>query len=143
MLVHAFLLECIVVHAYDFLESFSGSMYQWVGDHYITGGSPPIENDVWNYDLSGIKENKTNDLRTPNDYTARSRAFYILSSRIYQVVTDIDILAVSIDHLREQSIFLRGYAEELLKKGYVGHNAPEIEIAELRMAQSNAGWYIR
>ena len=86
--------------------------------------------------LSGIKENKTSELRTPNDYTARSRALLTLSRRIYQVETDIDVLTTSIDHLHQQSNFLKGYAEEFLKNGHEGHNAREIELAQLRMAQS-------
>lgn len=136
MLVHAFFLESIVVHAYDFLKHFSGLMYQWVGDHYIMGCSPPIESIVWIFSLSGIQENKAGELRTPDDYTARSRAFLTLSRRIYQIVTDIDILTASIDHLREQSNFLRGYTEEKLMNGYEWRTAHEIELAQLRIAQS-------
>lgn len=84
--------------------------------------------------LKDIKENKTNELRNPDDYTARSRAFITLSRRIYQIETDIEILAASIDHLREQSSFIRKYTEELLKDDNENRNTNE--IAQLKMTQS-------
>ena len=59
-----------------------------------------------------------------------------LSRRIYQVVTDIDILTASIDYIREQSNFLRGYTEELVKINHERGNTHEIELARLRMTQS-------
>lgn len=43
LLVHAFLLESIVVYAYDYLKNFSESMYQWVGDHYVMRVFSPFE----------------------------------------------------------------------------------------------------
>ena len=46
MHVHAFLLERFVIYAYDYLEHFSGSMYLWVGNHFIMGCSRPPENVV-------------------------------------------------------------------------------------------------
>lgn len=51
-------------------------------------------------------------------------------------MTDIDILTASIDHLREQSNFLRGCTEELLENGWDWRNTYEIELAQLSMAQS-------
>ena len=77
MLLHAFLAEHLVVHAYDFLQFFSDPLYTW--------------------------ENKVNHLHTTEDYTERSKAFLALSRQIYQVATDYDILAESVAHLQRQS----------------------------------------
>ncbi|KAF2493174.1 hypothetical protein BU16DRAFT_540895 [Lophium mytilinum] len=77
MLVHAFLAENIVVHAYDFLKYFAEPLYSW--------------------------ENKADELRTAEDYTQRSKAFLALSRQIHQVATDYDILEATIAHLRKES----------------------------------------
>ncbi|KAK9791968.1 hypothetical protein SCARD494_07375 [Seiridium cardinale] len=74
--VHAFMTEKIVLHTHDFLAYFSNPLYQWEG--------------------------KASELRTPDDYTARSRAFLALSRQIHQISTDYDILTSSIEHLKAQ-----------------------------------------
>ncbi|KAI1851529.1 hypothetical protein JX265_012389 [Neoarthrinium moseri] len=77
MAVHAFFTEKIVMHTHDFLAYFSNPLYQW--------------------------ENRASELRTPDDYTARSRAFLALARQIHQISTDYDILAGSIEHLKTQT----------------------------------------
>ena len=77
MLMHAFLAEHLVLHAYDFLNYFAQPLYIW--------------------------ENKVNELHTAEDYTERSKAFLALSRQIYQVATDYDILAETINHLQKRS----------------------------------------
>lgn len=76
---HTFFTERIIMLTHDFLANFSNPLYQW--------------------------ENKASELRTPDDYTARSRAFLALSRQIHQISTDYDILAASIEHLRAQVVW--------------------------------------
>ncbi|KAI1335996.1 hypothetical protein F5Y15DRAFT_427552 [Xylariaceae sp. FL0016] len=80
MAVHAFFTEKIVLHTHDFLAYFSNPLYQW--------------------------ENRASELRTPDDYTERSRAFLALARQIHQISTDYDILAASIEYLRVQATWL-------------------------------------
>ncbi|KAH9889213.1 hypothetical protein F4778DRAFT_395310 [Xylariomycetidae sp. FL2044] len=80
MAVHALFTEKIVLHTHDFLAYFSNPLYQW--------------------------ENRASELRTPDDYTERSRAFLALARQIHQISTDYDILAASIEHLRAQAAWL-------------------------------------
>lgn len=83
MLLHAFLAEHLVIHAYDFLQFFSDPLYSW--------------------------ENKVNELHTTEDYTERSKAFLSLSRQIYQVATDYDILAEAVGHLQRQSTWFNDW----------------------------------
>jgi hypothetical protein len=83
MLLHAFLAEHLVMHAYDFLQFFSGPLYVW--------------------------ESKVNELQTTEDYTERSKAFLALSRQIYQVATDYDILSEAIIHLQKQSAWFNDW----------------------------------
>lgn len=77
MAVHAFMVEKIVLYTHDYLARLSGPLYEW--------------------------ENKASELRTPDNYTARLRAFLTLSRQIHQISTDHDILSSSIDHLRVET----------------------------------------
>lgn len=77
MLLHAFLAEHLVIHAYDFLQFFADPLYTW--------------------------ENKVDQLHTTEDYTERSKAFLSLSRQIHQVATDYDILAETVEHLQKQA----------------------------------------
>ncbi|KAI0127232.1 hypothetical protein BJ170DRAFT_366212 [Xylariales sp. AK1849] len=77
MAIHAFIMEKIVLQTQDFLAYFSQPLYRW--------------------------ENRASELRTPDDYTARSRAFLALARQIHQISTDYDILTASIQHLKKQA----------------------------------------
>ncbi|ORY70497.1 uncharacterized protein BCR38DRAFT_422242 [Pseudomassariella vexata] len=81
MAVHAFIMDKILLRTYDFLAYFSGPLYRW--------------------------EKKASELQTPDDYTARSRAFLALARQIHQISTDYDILQSSIQHLKAQTEWFR------------------------------------
>ncbi|KAI0173506.1 hypothetical protein GGR52DRAFT_388866 [Hypoxylon sp. FL1284] len=69
MIVHAFMIEKIGIHTYDYLARIADPLYKW--------------------------ESKASELRTPDDYTVRSRAFLALSRQLHQISTDYDILTVT------------------------------------------------
>lgn len=91
MLLHAFLAEHLVMHAYDFLQFFSDPLYAWEG--------------------------KVSTLQTTEDYTERSKAFLALSRQIHQVATDYDILAETIAHLARQCAWFNEWLIEGVGEG--------------------------
>ncbi|KAK7968060.1 uncharacterized protein PG986_002337 [Apiospora aurea] len=77
MTVHAFVMDKVILATWDFLSHMPSPLYNL--------------------------ECKASELRTPNDYAERSRAFLALSRQVYQVSTDYDILQASAEHLKSQS----------------------------------------
>jgi len=120
MLTHAFLIENIMIHTYDFLQNFSDPLYTW--------------------------EAKNNDGKyTAEDYTQRSQTFLSLSRQIQQVATDYDILVATINHLKREHTWLENSVNTMQRlphiSGIVTKDVFDWYLEEVKLIRTYSSLY--
>lgn len=118
MAAHAFFVEKVILHTWDFASHLSGTLYTWVR------GIPFTDSTSRHKTNAQAQETKASELQNPVDYTERSRAFLSLSRQIYQACTDLDILQATAGHLQSQSKWLNDRH----------HVAEDSEVVDVRSA---------
>lgn len=76
MILHAYFARALLLKTYDFLQDFSGPLYEW--------------------------EFKAQQLKSANDYTERVQVFLAFSRQIQQISTDYDVLDATLEHLERE-----------------------------------------
>jgi len=123
MLLHAFFARGLLLHAYDFLQDFSGPLYEWVSSGLIFLSFTLLFTNA----TGTPQEFRGQKLRSAKDYTERSEAFLALSRQIQQIATDYDILDATLEFLRNEN---RWFTETIaaLPKEMAFSARDEIEI---------------